>query len=222
MKIDTVTICSGGLDSSTLLYLLREEGRQQAVVTFDYGQRHRREIDCARYHAWSLGLPHRVVDLRPTFSHMVSALLEGAQQEVPTIEDVLGDPQPPTYVPFRNQIFLSVACGIAESLGAQTVAYGAQRHDLYGYWDTTDEFIERFQSLIGLNRKTSLTLYAAFVGYSKEEIVREGLRLGVNFRHTWSCYRGGSRACGRCPTCSERLAAFSRVGVPDPLEYDVT
>lgn len=132
---------------------------------------------------------------------------------------VTGDPQPITYVPNRNMIFLALAAAFAESLGADAVFYGAQRHDLYGYWDTTPDFLERLNHVYALNRKTPVHIRAPFVHHSKADLLRIGLDLGVDYGQTWSCYRGETLACGRCPTCAERLQAFAEVGVPDPLEY---
>jgi 7-cyano-7-deazaguanine synthase len=116
-------------------------------------------------------------------------------------------------------IFLALAAAFAESLVADTVYYGAQRHDLYGYWDTTLDFLNRLNQVYALNRKTPIHIAAPFVQHSKADLLRIGLALGVDYEQTWSCYRGEALACGRCPTCAERLQAFAEVGVPDPLAY---
>jgi len=219
--IDSVAIVSGGMDSVTLLHhLIKVEKRSPAVITFGYGQKHDREIEYAKTQAALLGCEnHLVLDLallRPLFAN--SALVS-RETAVPDIMDVLGDPQPTTYVPNRNMIFLALAVAYAETQGVSNVFYGAQRHDIYGYWDTTPQFLEQLNRVYRLNRKTPVTIQAPFVQYSKTDILRHGLELEVDYRLTWSCYEGRDVACGHCPTCAERLKAFEEVGIPDPLPY---
>jgi 7-cyano-7-deazaguanine synthase len=209
------------MDSVTLLhYLVKSEKRQPAVITFAYGQKHDKEIECARVQAALLDCQkHLVLDLsllRPLFA--TSALIAGSV-DIPDATAVQGDPQPATYVPNRNMIFLALAAAYAESHGVSEVFYGAQRHDLYGYWDTTPQFLERLNQVYQLNRKTPVQIQAPFVQYSKADILRLGLELEVEYGRTWSCYEGREMACGRCPTCAERLAAFAAAGVPDPIPY---
>ena len=116
-------------------------------------------------------------------------------------------------------IFLALAAAYAESHGVSDVFYGAQQHDLYGYWDTTPEFLARLNQVYQLNRKTPLRIQAPFVQYSKTDILRTGRDLNIDYAQTWSCYAGQALACGRCPTCAERLAAFANLGLTDPLPY---
>lgn len=221
--IDSVAIVSGGMDSVTLLHhLIKVEKRSPAVITFGYGQKHDKEIEYAKTQAALLGCEnHLVLDLallRPLFAN--SALVS-RETAVPDIMDVLGDPQPATYVPNRNMIFLALAVAYAETQGVSDVFYGAQRHDVYGYWDTTPQFLERLNQVYNLNRKTPVMIEAPFVQYSKADILRQGLELDVDYHLTWSCYEGREVACGRCPTCAERLKAFEEVGLQDPLPYAV-
>ncbi|HSH03377.1 MAG TPA: 7-cyano-7-deazaguanine synthase QueC [Anaerolineae bacterium] len=218
---DSVAIVSGGLDSVTLLhYLVKQEKIQPAVITFLYGQKHEQEIACAEYQAELLGCePHLLLDLnllRPLFA---GSALVAEEIAIPDIEEVMGDPQPPTYVPNRNMIFLALAAAFAETTGVTDIYYGAQMHDVYGYWDTTPQFLEQLNQVYRLNRKTPIGIKAPFVNYSKGDIVRLGLELGVDYGQTWSCYVGGEVACGRCPTCAERLAAFNELGITDPVPY---
>lgn len=138
---------------------------------------------------------------------------------IPAIEAIRGDPQPVTYVPNRNMIFLAIAAAYAESNDVQNVYYGAQAHDLYGYWDTTPDFLERINHLLTLNRKSHIQISAPLVHLSKTEVLRLGLELDVDYGKTWSCYAGNDKACGKCPTCAERLEAFAALGKKDPLEY---
>ncbi|MFQ5398879.1 MAG: 7-cyano-7-deazaguanine synthase QueC [Anaerolineae bacterium] len=220
-KADCVAIVSGGMDSVTLLHhLVKKEARRPAVITFIYGQKHEKEVAFARWQAAQLGCrDHLVLDLgllRPLFA---TSALVGEQVAIPDIAEVEDDPQPPTYVPNRNMIFLALAAAYAETLGAHEVFYGAQRHDMYGYWDTTPQFLAALNQVYGLNHKTPVEIKAPFVHHSKADILRAGLALGVDYRATWSCYEGRDAACGRCPTCAERLAAFAKIGQTDPISY---
>lgn len=219
--IDCVAIVSGGMDSVTLLhYLVKKEQRHPAVLTFLYGQKHSKEIEYAQTQAKRLGCTeHLVLNLnllRPLFA---SSALVSEEQVVPAAAEVMGDPQPLTYVPNRNMIFLALAAAYAETNGVTEIYYGAQRHDIYGYWDTTPDFLARLNNVFTLNRKTPLQIKAPFVHYSKADLLSIGLELGVDYAQTWSCYEGQEAACGRCPTCAERLQAFAEVGAQDPLPY---
>ena len=218
---DCVAIVSGGMDSVTLLhYLVKTEKLNPAVVSFAYGQKHAKEIDYARENAALLGCASfQVIDLSPYRTVFGNSALVSEQAAIPDIEDVRGDPQPATYVPNRNMLFLSFAAAYAESLGVSRVFYGAQAHDQYGYWDCTPEFLERVNQVYALNRKTPVQIEAPFVRRSKADILQTGLKLGVDYARTWSCYAGQERACGRCPTCAERLKAFAEIGMTDPLPY---
>lgn len=218
---DCVAIVSGGMDSVTLLYyLIKVKGRQPAVISFKYGQKHVKEVTLVGEHVRLLGLTdHLVCDLSPMSDLFKTSALVSSELTVPTMQQVQGDSQPVTYVPNRNMIFLSLAAAYAESHAASEVFYGAQKHDLYGYWDTTLEFLEQINQVYSLNRKTPIRIEAPFVTYSKADILREGFALGVDYGKTWSCYQGESVACGICPTCAERLAAFKEVGETDPVPY---
>ncbi len=125
--------------------------------------------------------------------------------------------QPPTYVPHRNLLFLSIAAAAAEGAGMQDVFYGAQAQDEYGYWDCTPEFVVGLNGVLGLNRDRAVRIHAPFVTLPKSEVVKIGLALGVDYTHTWTCYRGAEAPCGRCPSCVERAAAFRAAGTRDPL-----
>jgi 7-cyano-7-deazaguanine synthase len=220
---DCVTLLSGGLDSVTLLhYLVKERNLQPAVITFLYGQKHNKEVELAQTQARLLGCnEHLILDLaqlRPLFT---TSALVAPNIAIPTIEAVMGDPQPATYVPNRNMIFLALAAAYAESHSAGTVYYGAQSHDMYGYWDTTPEFLAQLNQLYHLNRHTPIHIEAPFIHHSKTDILRQGLALGVDYSLTWSCYQGQTAACGQCPTCAERLQAFANLDIEDPLPYQI-
>jgi 7-cyano-7-deazaguanine synthase len=218
---DCVAILSGGMDSVTLLYyLVKVMQRQPSIISFTYGQKHIKEVDFARENAKLLGChDHQACDLSTMSDLFRTSALVTSDVSVPTFEAVRGDSQPPTYVSNRNMIFLALAAAYAESHEANEVFYGAQRHDLYGYWDTTPDFLNRLNDVYALNRKTAVRIEAPFVEYSKADILRQGLALGVDYGKTWSCYAGQALVCGICPTCVERLAAFAELGIPDPVPY---
>lgn len=220
-----VVLLSGGLDSSVLLHHVAKTLHSRAIhaLSFNYGQRHSRELACAAAQARMAGVAaHRVMDI--TFMGALirpgSALIAGGA-EVPDLARIGAEEleQPPTYVPNRNMMLLSMAAAYAEAHGMADVYYGAQAQDEYGYWDCTEVFLERLNAVLVLNRRQPVTVHAPFIARSKADSVKRGLALGVDFAQTWSCYRGGATACGTCPTCVERLNAFRANGVEDPMPY---
>jgi 7-cyano-7-deazaguanine synthase len=218
-----VVLLSGGMDSAALVHhVARDLGRAPLyALSFDYGQRHAKELDSARWQAGAAGCTaHRVIDIS-FMGPLVApgtALVDGGG-DVPDLADVPEDrrTQPPTYVPNRNMMLLSMACAYAEASGAREVFYGAHALDEYGYWDCTAEYVDRLNAVLALNRGQAVRVRAPFIDTSKAEALRVGLRLGVDYAHTWTCYRGGDAPCGTCPTCVERANAFAEAGVPDPL-----
>lgn len=223
-----VVLLSGGMDSSALLHhAVKTLGHRPVhAISCNYGQRHARELDCAAWQALAVGAEHHRV-LEVTFLGELlrggSALLCGGA-EVPDLAGVAASDreQPSTYVPNRNLILLAVAAAYAEAHGITALYYGAQAQEEYGYWDCTAEFVERLNQVLALNRRTPIVLHAPFVAMRKAESLRLGLDLGVDYAHTWSCYRGEGKPCGACPTCVERLNAFREVGVADPLDYETS
>lgn len=221
MIIDSTAIISGGMDSVTMLhYLVKRKARMPALLTFTYGQKHNREVEFACYHARRLGCAdHRLLDLTFLVPAFASSSLVSDDLPVPSMQAVVGDDQPSTYVPNRNMIFLSIAVAYAESRGVSEVYYGAQRSDFGGYWDTTPEFVERMNAVLQLNRKKTIQVKTPFVHNSKADILRLGFELGVDYGRTWSCFQGDRVACGVCPACVQRLQAFDEMGIADPLPY---
>lgn len=220
-----VVLLSGGLDSSVLLFHVLRDLKRSPVyaLSFEYGQRHSKELDCAKWQADAADVAqHRIVDLSflGGLVRGTSALVRGGQS-VPDLKDLSPSDleQPPTYVPNRNMILLSVAAAYAEACGIFDVFYGAQALDEYGYWDCTTDFLDRVNGVLALNRRKSVNIHAPFVRRKKADAVRLGAALGVNFAYTWSCYRGFEKACGTCPTCVERINAFREAGLPDPILY---
>lgn len=198
--VDCVAIVSGGMDSVTMLHhIVKNEGKHPAVIAFKYGQKHHQEVALAQWHTEQLACPaFMALDLRALSPLFAASALVNEDTSIPDMTQVEGDPQPPTYVPNRNMIFLGLAAAYAETNGVTDVFYGAQAHDMYGYWDTTPQFLESLNQVYGLNRKTPVSIQAPFVTYSKTDVLRAGLALGVDYGKTWSCYAGGDKACGRC------------------------
>ena len=220
-----VVLLSGGIDSSTLLHHVSRNLRYGVVhaLSFAYGQKHARELEMAGWQAQAAGVArHEIVDLA-LFRGLIAgaSALTAEDVDIPRLADLTDaqKAQPPTYVPHRNLLFLTLAAAYAEARGIADVFYGAQAQDRYGYWDCTEEFRERLNTLLQLNRGRPVTVLAPFMGLRKADELRIGRELGVDYGHTWSCYRGAVPACGHCPTCVERLAAFAELGVPDPLPY---
>lgn len=218
-----VVIISGGLDSTTLVYHLRALGTDVRLLSFDYGQRHGRELDFARETALDLRLCHQVVDLRP-----VGALLGGSALTDPGVAVPDGhytdESMQATVVPNRNALMLDIAVAVAVADGADAVAFGAHGGDHVIYPDCRPEFVEAFTVSARLANDGYLPagfrVLAPFLHLAKADIVQLGAGYGVPFERTWSCYRGAARHCGRCGTCSERREAFQLAQVPDPTVYE--
>lgn len=218
-----IVLLSGGMDSSVLLHHVIRALSLSPVhaLSFNYGQRHVRELDAARWQAEAAGVEKfTLMDI----SFMGEFLKEGTTlvadgAPVPDLADLRPGQleQPPTYVPNRNMMLLSMAAAYGEAHGIYDVFYAAQAQDEYGYWDCTQDFLDRINAVLGLNRDSPVTIQAPFIKLKKARIVQNGIDLGVDFSHTWSCYRGGETPCGACPSCVERSKAFEEAGVKDPL-----
>ena len=217
-----VVLVSGGLDSATVLALAAASGARCYALTFDYGQRHRVELDAARRVAQAQrAADHRVVKL--DIGWMGGSALTDAAIPVPQ-EFSAGIPV--TYVPARNTVFLSIALGWAEVLGASDIYIGANAVDYSGYPDCRPEFIQAFERLANLATRAGVEgrgfrVLAPLMQLRKHEIIREGSRLGVDYSLTISCYDpdGSGRACGRCDSCRLRAQGFAEAGVADPTRY---
>jgi 7-cyano-7-deazaguanine synthase len=213
-----VILLSGGVDSATLLAYVKQRLEVEYIValSFVYGQKHSKELDCAKWQAEAAHVAeHRTLDISfyGDLTRGGSALTDG-DIEVPDLKDVKPDDrmQPLTYVPNRNMVFLSLAAAFAEAQGITDVFYGAQAQDEYGYWDCSQDFVKRMNDVLSLNRKGKVKVRAPLAGMSKTEVVKIGLELGVDYDHTWTCYRGGAEPCGTCPSCVERIRAFTDAG----------
>jgi 7-cyano-7-deazaguanine synthase len=221
-----ICLLSGGLDSATTLAIAIDEGYDAHCVSFSYGQRHTIELECAARVADALGASsHRIVDLDTSIFAGASALTGGSDvpkdRESSSMDDI-----PSTYVPARNLIFLSIAAGIAESIGARDLYIGANAVDYSGYPDCRTEFLESFQTTLNLGTKAGVSgdttrLHAPLVHLTKAQIIERGTALGVDYALTHSCYDPDDlgRACGRCDSCVLRREGFARAGVNDPTPY---
>ena len=223
---NAVVLLSGGMDSAVVLALAREQGYTCHALSVRYGQRHTSELDAAARVARSLGaVAHKtvVVDLRSIGG---SALTDDIAVPIDADGHVIGDDIPVTYVPARNTIMLSVALGWAEVLGSADLFCGVNAVDYSGYPDCRPEFIAAFERLAGVATKAGVEgagfrVHAPLLRMSKAEIVREGLRLGVDFAQTVSCYQADAegRACRHCDACRLRADGFAAAGVADPTHY---
>ena len=214
----TVVIYSGGMDSFTVLHRAIREGLNIHALSFDYGQRHRRELDTARQVCESLGIPHQVVDIRAIHGMIDNSALTNSAIDMPT-GDYDADNLSATVVPNRNMILLSLAIAKAVNIGAGRVDYGAHGGDHVLYPDCRPEFVEAMNHVAGIANFEPVTLHAPYLASTKADILREGLAMGLDYRHTWTCYQGRELACGVCGSCRERLEAFAANGVTDPLAY---
>ena len=218
-----IAIISLLIDSTVLLHHAVKCGEYSGgvyAISFDYGQRHSRELDYAKRTVQHLNVPHKVIDLNFFRQVVDSSSLTNANIKVAKTRDVLGDAQTVNYVPFRNQMLLSICCAVAESVKADTVFHGAAQIDTQsGYWDGSKEFLSSINELTALNRKHRVNVEAPLIELSKKEIIEWGNDLGVDFSDTWTCYEGEDKACGECTACSSRLKGFIDAGIVDPLEY---
>jgi 7-cyano-7-deazaguanine synthase len=219
-----VVLLSGGMDSAVVVAIARERGFDVHALSVRYGQRHTSELDAAARFAAAAGLAsHKVVDV--DLRSIGGSALTDAGIDVPTAGDT-GDAIPVTYVPARNTIMLSLALGWAEVIGAADIFCGVNAVDYSGYPDCRPEFVAAFERLANLATKVGvegagLRIHAPLQHLGKDDIVREGLRLGVDFALTVSCYQADAdgRACGACDACRLRAQGFATAGAGDPTRY---
>lgn len=212
---------SGGMDSSVLLHMAAEKFDEVYCLFFDYGQRHKKELDCTQKQLKSLKkkVEMLVIDtplnlLAPTSS------LTNPDIDTPDVREMRGEAQPKSYVAFRNMLFISYLLSYAEGIGADKVWYGAAQVDsLAGYWDGDINFVNKINELASLNRFNIIKVEAPLLTMSKADIVRKGVELGVKFSDTWTCYAGEEKADAYSPSSSLRLQGFAEAGYIDPLHY---
>lgn len=223
---NALVLTSGGVDSTTALALAIEKYGSDHVIalSISYGQKHTKELEAAKAVAAHYGVEQRFLDLALIFKDSNCSLLEGSTEEIPEasyaeqIAETHGETPVSTYVPFRNGLFLSAAASIALSNDCEVIYYGAHADDAAGfaYPDCSPIFNNAMNTAIYEGSGHQLRIEAPFVNQTKADIVALGLKLGVPYTLTWSCYEGGEKPCGKCGTCIDRAAAFVANGVADP------
>ena len=218
----TVAVVSGGMDSVTLAYKLANDGDDLTLISFDYGQRHRKELAFAATCAERLGATHEIADLTSINRLLAGSSLTSDEIKVPD-GHYAEESMKITVVPNRNAIMISIAAGPAVSRDADRVAVGVHGGDHFIYPDCRPGFAEAMDKAVSLGNEgfapDHFGLITPFIEVSKTEIARIGDELGVPWVETWSCYKGGEVHCGTCGTCVERREAFHDAGVSDPTEY---
>jgi 7-cyano-7-deazaguanine synthase len=217
----TLVLLSGGMDSVTALHFAAREHEVVGAVSFDYGAKHHaKEIPMAAWQAAQAGVPHEVIALDFVNRLFASDLLQSGG-DIPDGHYADANMKR-TVVPFRNGIMLSIACGLAESRGAEALVIAAHSGDHAIYPDCRETFMRSMADAMKHGTYAGIELLRPFIDCDKTEIVRRGVALGVDYAHTWSCYKGGDIHCGKCGTCVERREAFLRAGVADPTRYEST
>lgn len=218
MSENVVVIYSGGMDSFTVLHRALRDGKTPHALTFDYGQRHKKEIDYAAAVCKTLGVSHKVVDIS-AINELVGGSSLTSDIDVP--EGHYEEPSmKQTVVPNRNMILLSMAVGYAVSMEAEKVYYGAHSGDHAIYPDCRPEFVEKMNNVCAIANYTPVEIVTPYLKESKTAILTDGLKMGLDYSQTWTCYNGRDKACGKCGACQERLEAFRDNGVTDPLPYE--
>ncbi|WP_019616614.1 7-cyano-7-deazaguanine synthase QueC [Psychromonas ossibalaenae] len=219
MNKKVVVIYSGGMDSYTVLHKAIQQGLTPYALTFDYGQRHIKEIDVARSVCKELGVEHKVIDISA-----INELIGGSSLTDDSIDVALGHYQEEnmftTVVPNRNMILLSLAIGYAVSIKAEKVYYGAHSGDHAIYPDCRPEFVEKMNDVAAIANYEKTEIFSPYLNSDKIGILKDGLAMGLDYGKTWTCYNGREKACGECGSCVERLEAFAANGVTDPVPYE--
>jgi len=218
MTNKVVVIYSGGMDSFTVLNRALYDGKEVFALTFDYGQRHVKEIEYASSVCHSLNVSHKVIDISA-----INQLLAGS-----SLTDNIDIPEghyeaesmKSTVVPNRNMILLSLAVGYAVSVGASQVYYGAHSGDHAIYPDCRPEFVMKMNEVCKIANYESVEIFSPYLTVTKSDILTDGLKMGLKYDNTWTCYNGREKACGQCGACQERLEAFRDNKVTDPLNYE--
>ena len=227
MKSKIVITLSGGMDSSVLLYKAAKKYKTVHTVTFDYGQRHNKELEAAekqlvnaKIHFPDVTFTNKVLDVKYIKDIADTSSLTNNDIETPDVKEIMGEAQPKSYVPFRNLMFLSILLSYAEKLKADEVWYGAAEADsLGGYWDGSVQFVDKMNQICLLNREIDIRVRAPLLEMSKKDIILNGVDLGVIFADTYTCYSGEYPCDANSASSALRLKGFVDAGLQDPLEY---
>ncbi|SFC38124.1 7-cyano-7-deazaguanine synthase [Pseudoalteromonas denitrificans DSM 6059] len=219
MSQKVVVIYSGGMDSYTVLNKAIQDGYEVYALSFDYGQRHVKELDIAAKACKDLDVHHKIVNISA-----INQIIGGS-----SLTDDIDVPEghyeaenmKSTIVPNRNMILLSLAVGYAVSLKACKVYYGAHSGDHAIYPDCRPEFVQKMDDVCRIANYDAVEIVSPYLKNSKIDILTDGLKMGLNYRDTWTCYNGREKACGKCGACQERLEAFKLNNVIDPIEYEI-
>jgi len=214
-----VVIYSGGMDSFTVLNKALQNGSDVYALTFNYGQRHVKEVEYARAVCQRLNLKHEIVDIS-AINHLLQGSALTSDIDVPE-GHYAEDSMKATVVPNRNMIMLSLAIGYAVSIGADKVYYGAHAGDHTIYPDCRPEFVEKMNAVAKIANYQPVEITTPYLNQNKGQILADGLKMRLDYSQTWTCYNGREKACGKCGACVERLEAFANNKAIDPLLYEV-
>jgi 7-cyano-7-deazaguanine synthase len=218
MSNKVVVIYSGGMDSFTVLNRALKDGKEVFALSFDYGQRHVKELEFASSVCNNLNVKHKVIDISA-----INQLLAGSSLtddiEIPE-GHYEAESMKSTVVPNRNMILLSLAVGYAVSVGASQVYYGAHSGDHAIYPDCRPEFVMKMNDVCQIANYEAVEIFSPYLDVSKTEILTDGTKMELDYSNTWTCYNGREKACGKCGACQERLEAFRENGLIDPLSYE--
>jgi 7-cyano-7-deazaguanine synthase len=218
MSQKVVVIFSGGMDSFTVLNLATKQGLEVFALSFNYGQRHKKELDYAAQACEVLSVPHKIVDISA-----INQLIGGSSltSDIDVAEGHYEEnSMKSTVVPNRNMILLSMAVGYAVSIDANKVYYGAHSGDHAIYPDCRPEFVHKMNDVCAIANYEAVEIVTPYLDVSKTAILTAGLEMGLDYNQTWTCYNGREKACGKCGACQERLQAFAENGESDPLNYE--
>lgn len=216
----SIVIYSGGLDSLTALHWAIRNSEEVKAISFDYGQKHKKELEYAKKVTKELGIEHKVIDVS-FLKELLSNSALTSDIDVPE-GDYKDDNMKITVVPNRNAIFINIAIGWCSNLGYDRVIVGVHSGDHFIYPDCRKEFISAIEtcSILATKGMGEIRVEAPFIDYQKKDIVKYGNEIGINYTDSWSCYKGGLNHCGKCGTCRERIEAFELANVKDPTIYD--
>jgi 7-cyano-7-deazaguanine synthase len=225
MVQSAVCLISGGLDSCVTAFIAKNKGYNIYALSFNYGQRHKKEIECAKDVSSAVKAKDHIIFDLDLYRFGRSSLVD-ASSDIPTSYNLenIGKTIPSTYVPARNTVFLSIALAYAEAIDADAIFIGATAQDYSGYPDCRPEYIAAYQKMADLATQRgvegiSIRIEAPLLNFTKAEIIKKGLELYAPFEKTWSCYQGGRKACGKCDSCLLRLKGFKEAGYCDPIDY---